>query len=204
MRHILMILVIISLAAALHPAYAQEEQRAVAYVDEIGKQVLTVLNSAAPEEEKQKQFRQLFSDNVDIPWMGQFVLGRVWADANEDQRSRYLSAYRDYLLAKYTHNFTEYAGSNYRITGARKQADSQYMVNMQVESPNANAQSTLAGYRVRIDHGQFKIIDIIIEGISLITTQRSEFTSAVQSGGIDQLISQLQQKTSNMKTTHQQ
>lgn len=196
-RNFLMVCcMLVALPFAASNASAASADDARQHVDSVGKKVLEVVNGSAAEAQKQQQLRQLFTDNVDIDWMGRFVLGAAWSKATEDQRTRYLQAYREYLLARYTTNFADYAGSNYTITGAKNESEGQFTVSMQVKSPNASQQDTLAGYRVRAaDGGGLKIVDIIIEGVSLITTQRSEFASVVQKDGMDKLITQLQGKT---------
>ncbi len=191
------------LLAALPPgisdAGAAGTQDARQFVDNTGKAVLAVLNGSAPQQEKRQQLRKLFTGHVDMDWMGRFVLGQGWTKATEKQREQYLQAYRDYMLARYTTNFSDYAGSNYTITDAKSEANGQFTVGMQVNSPNAAEQETQAGYRVRAENGGFKIIDIIIEGVSLITTQRSEFASVIQREGIDALITQLRSKVSEIQ-----
>lgn len=188
-----LVLLTVSLFSSAYAAGADDARQ---FVDSVGKRVLEVVNGQGTESQKQPQLRQLFTDNVDINWMSRFVLAAAWNQATQDQRTRYQQAYRDYMLARYTTNFAEYAGSQYTITGVKTEADGQYTVGMNVNSPNARDQETRAGYRVRPDNGQFKIVDIIIEGVSLITTQRSEFSSVVQKDGMDKLIEQLNSKAS--------
>lgn len=176
-------------------AYAQTPEAARQYVDTVGRQVLGIVNGQDAETARQQQLRQLFTQNVDMEWMGRFVLGPAWAQANEDQRARYMDAYRNYLLARYTRNFSDYAGSQYVVTGVKNEGEGQYTVGMKVNSPNASEKETIAGYRLRPEGEAFKIVDIIVEGVSLITTQRSEFAAVVQRNGMDGLIRQLQSKT---------
>lgn len=192
MRHFLLI-VILALAWPLADARAAGVNEAREFVDDLGKKVLGIMDSSAAEAQKQKQLQQLFTENVDIDWMGQFVLGRAWQQATPEQRSRYLQAYRDYLLAHYTSNFTDYNGSNYKITSVEDKGNGEFSVNMQINTPGQK-QDVLAGYRLRNAGNQFKLSDIIIEGVSLITTERSEFTAVVQKDGIDALINSLEQK----------
>lgn len=194
--------IVILFLAVLQPvsagnAYAANAEEARQFVDAVGKKVVTIVNSGAAD--KQSQLTQMFTENVDMDWMGKFVLGAAWNQATEDQRNRYLQAYRQYLLARYTANFADYAGSQYTITGAKPFSEGQFIVSMSVNAPKAEDTEVQAGYRVRTaENGQFKIIDIIIEGVSLLTTERSEFTSVVQKQSVDKLIEQLQSKASNV------
>jgi phospholipid transport system substrate-binding protein len=194
-RSLMVLCLLFFLPLSVVSVQAADADSARRFVDEVGKKVLAVVNGQAAEAQKQQQLRQLFSEHVDMEWMGRFVLGQGWAKATEDQRARYLAAYREYLLARYTTNFADYAGSKYTITGAKAESDGQFTVGMQVNSPNAKEQEVQAGYRLRAaEGGQFKIIDIIIEGVSLITTQRSDFGAVVQKDGMDKLIEQVQAK----------
>ncbi len=195
LRYFAILFVMLCFPVMMENAHAASPDDARQFVDGVGKKVLADLNGTAPQEQKQQQLRQMFSENVDMEWMARFVLGQGWGKATEEQRSRYLQAYREYLTAHYTANFTDYAGSKYSITGVQQAAEGEFIVAMNVETPKAQEQQVKAGYRVhQASGGQFKIIDIIIEGVSLLTTQRSEFVSVVQNGGMDKLITQLQAK----------
>lgn len=176
-------------------AYAATAEEAKAFVNNVGQHVLQVLNAEANEAQKQKKLQQLFSQNVDMDWMGQFVLGRAWSEAAPEAQARYLAAYRAYLLARYTHNFTRYAGSDYTITDTVDTGEGNFTVAMRINSPHADQQHTSAGYRVSMrENGEFKITDIIVEGVSLITTQRSDFASVLQNEGLESLIGKLHKK----------
>ncbi len=180
---------------SVNNAVAASAEDARQFVDNVGKQVLEIINGNEDEKQKQEQLRRMFSENVDIDWMGKFALGRAWNQATEAQKKRYLQAYRQYLLARYTANFADYAGSKYVITGAKSESEGQFTVAMQIKSPHQKEQETEAGYRVRDNgSGQFKITDIIIEGISLIITERADFGSVLQQKGLDALIGDIEAK----------
>ncbi len=163
------------------------------FVDTVGQKVLAIVNGAGGESARRQQLQQMFRANVDMDWMGQFVLGHSWNEASQTQRDHYLEAYRKYLLARYTTRFADYTGAKYDITGVKEEANGQYTVSMQIKTPDGD-QNTQAGYRLRPEGGSFKIIDIIVEGISQITTQRSEFASVIQQKGIDGLIAAIEAK----------
>lgn len=189
------VMIFMLVTVSMTEAHAASAEDARQFVDSVGKRVLDIVNtSGGNEDQKQKQLQQMFAENVDIPWMGQFVLGRAWQPATPEQRDRYMQAYKQYLLARYTTNFADYTGAKYTITDVKNEEEGQFTVNMQIKALK-QSQDTLAGYRLRMgENGQFKIIDIIIEGISLITTQRSEFSSVVQQKGIDGLIQAIEGK----------
>jgi len=191
---------LVALLMISRSAVAANADDAREFVDGIGRKVLDVINvSSLGKEEKQKKLQQMFSQNVDMQWMAQFVLGGAWKQATAEQRENYIKPYREYMLARYTTRFSDYTGAKYTITDVKSEADGQFVVNMQIKAPK-QTEETSAGYRVLADSsGNFKIVDIIIEGVSLINTQRSEFASVVQQKGIDGLIENLKNKTGEEK-----
>ena len=181
------------------PAQAATVQDARSFVDTLTPTVMQILDDKTlGDAAKQSKLQQLFVQFVDIDWMAKFTLGRSWQQATEDQRTRYLAAYRQYLLNRYTSNFADYNGSKYKITDI-VQDDEGFAVAMQVATPEGNENVAL-GYHLHTDAaGQIKISDIIVEGVSLITSQRSEYTSVVQQKGLDGLIAALHNKGQEQK-----
>jgi len=161
------------------------------FVDTIATQALNVISGKDSKEQKELKLEKLFSGSVDIPWVGRFTLGRYWREATEDQRSRYLKEYENFWVTHYAGRFAEYSGGSFTITGASQDDDGQYIVNMVMVSAEDH-QDVQVEYHVHMDAAnQFKIYDVVIEGVSMITTQRSEFASVVASKGLDYLIDQL-------------
>jgi phospholipid transport system substrate-binding protein len=194
LRRLLASLIVITVMPVSALAAGQEDARQ--FVDGLAAKVIALVNDKGAESQREQQLQGLFVDYVDIDWMAKFVLGQGWQSATEEQRTRYLDAYKRYLLARYTGNFGEYSGSKYTITNVKDDGDGQFTVAMKIDTPKY--ENTQAGYRLRHDGSQYKVIDIIIEGVSLITTQRAEFAGTLQKGGMDGLIASLGEKTSTM------
>lgn len=193
------LVLVLSLPMISTNAVAAGAEEAKQFVDEIGKKVIGVIDGSGSSSEKQSKLQSIFTENVDLDWMAQFVLGRAWQSATPEQQQSYKTYYKDYVLARYTSRFQDYTGAKYTITDAKSKEAGQFTVNMQIKAPE-QSQKTLAGYRLREDSGQFKIIDIIIEGVSMITTQRSEFGAVLEQKGMDGLIEELKGKASAEKT----
>jgi phospholipid transport system substrate-binding protein len=169
------------------------------FVDGVGQRVIEVIDSKGKSDsQKEEELRQMFLDNVDLEWISNFALGSGLRNATPDQRNRYMKAYKKYMLAIYTQNFSEYTGSKYNITEVRDDGDGQFVVMMQIKTPKPNQPETDAGYRILADkNGKFRIIDIIVEGVSLMTTQRSEFGSVMRQSGMEGLIKAMENKAAN-------
>lgn len=165
-------------------------------------EVFDILKSKQGNKTAQtKALEKMIRSKVDIPWIGQFVMGRFWRQATDAQKKAYLKNYEDFIATTYASRFTEYKGEGYTITSARQDSEGKYTVKMSIKT---EGQPMLVDYKVRKDDsGKFKIYDLNVEGVSLITTQRSEFASILQSKGIDQLIAQLGDKTERLTLVKQ-
>ncbi len=184
-------------AMVLAPLSARaDEKTASDYAATIGNQALTIITSKASDAQKQSDLEALFVKIVDTDWIAKFVIGAEWRKLKPAQQADYLQTYRKFLVKHYTSNFKEY-GANTRFSVVKSHAiggKGQYLVGMKVlrkGEPPLNLD-----YRVREDAAKkFMAIDIIVEGVSLLATQRSEFTSVIQRDGIDKLISLLKKKS---------
>lgn len=186
------------------PVQASDAEGAKAYASSIGDKVLAVMNDEALQNnQKLAQLEALFVDVVDVDWVGRFVLGRHWRGANEDQRAAYLDAYRDFLIKHYTSRFAEYSGETFTIEDAETRRKGEYMVRMNIQRPRGQA-PVIVDYMLRENDDSFKVFDIIVEGVSLISTQRSEFDAAASRNGVDKLTEMLKNKTAQLTTKTKQ
>lgn len=180
-------------AAANHAAASADQIKG--FVDNLGHQVLSIAKDGGKSDaEKQAALKDLFFQTVDVDWIGTFVLGRAWAKATPEQQQRYLQNYRNFIAKNYTSKLNGYSGETYKIGDIREGSNGKYVVALEIVRPgSANVETQ---YTVREDGGAYRITDIIVEGVSLITTQRSEFASVVSRKGLDFLIEQLGKKGS--------
>jgi phospholipid transport system substrate-binding protein len=176
------------------PAYAST-QRATGFVDKVAGEVLAIIkNDALDASGKKAKVNTIFLNVVDIPFVAKFVLGKHWRTATPEQRAQYLAAYEPFLINNYVSRITKYSGQTYTIMRTRKD-NNDYVVNMELLDPNGP--NVVMDYRVRPAGKQFKVIDIVIENVSLLNTQRSEFNSVVTNKGLDFLIKALEKKAAS-------
>lgn len=176
------------------PADAAPVDEASKYIETVGNNAVAILtDKSMTKDKKQAKIEKLFRDNVDTAWIGKFVLGRFWKQATEDQKKRYMKEYEAFVTNRYAVRFSDYSSGSFKILGARDDGNNEFTINMQIESGESGSKPVLVDYRVR-KAGHFSVFDIIIEGVSMINTQRSEFASVVTSNGMDYLITQLATK----------
>ena len=175
-------------------AVAYNISNAREFVDNVSDKTLAVVKSdKLSKEEKRKELENIFISSVDTKWLSRFVLGHYWNETNEEQRKKYQEIYQKFLFSSYLPSFMEYAGQEFVVKDVVDNGDDEYSVQTEIKNPNSA--NVRVDYELRKKNGGFIIYDIVAEGISLITTQRSEFSSILSRDGIDSLMDKLQAKT---------
>lgn len=156
--------------------------QAQAFIDKMGQHAVSFLsNDKLSLSQKQYAFRQLLNNNFDMRTIGRFVMGRNWKAATDKQRNEYQKLFEDLIVEVYSARFGEYKGENFDVSGVRSTGKQDYLVTSYITSETGP--KVQMDWRVRDKNGKFRIIDIIIEGVSMSVTQRSDFASVIQRGG---------------------
>jgi len=145
--------------------------------------IVKLTDDERPASQKQADFRELLVRGFYLDGIGRFVLGRHWCTLDKDAQNEYLNAFEDYLVATYSRRMDAYSGETLDVVGARKRKRDFYVQSWLRDTRNADVRIE---WRVRrMDDGNWKIVDITIEGISMVITQRSEFASVLRASGGD-------------------
>ncbi len=156
---------------------------AKSFVSGIAERGLGLLaNDSMSQKEHEAAFRDLLNDNFDMKTIGRFALGRYWRTSTPEERTEYLKLFNEMVVSVYTRRFSEYNGEELKVVGARKDGDSDALVTSKIV-PKDGSQSVTVDWRIRFKKDEYKVIDIIVEGVSMSLTQRSDFASVIQRGG---------------------
>lgn len=173
-----------------------DAQKAESFVKQITQQgIEELINANVSETEKQARFTKLFNQDLDLDFIGKFVLGRYWRTATTAQRNEFIDVYRKLNIQTWSERFNEFRGKHFEFVGTENsKSPDQIFVNTQVPMEEGNPASVK--WRVKENNGNMRIVDIIIENVSLAQTARSEYTSYIQKSpdGIDGLIRDLKAK----------
>jgi phospholipid transport system substrate-binding protein len=137
----------------------------------------------------------LFHSDFDGPGIARFVLGRYWRGASEQEQQEFLKLFEDYVVFVYGTRLSSFNGETFKVRGSRTD-ESGTIVSTDILSPRGEA-PVKVDWRLVTDHGAFKINDIIVEGISMMVTQRSEFASVIQrhGGQVGGLLAMMRERT---------
>lgn len=179
-------------ASARTPAPSSAE-KARLFVQGLGDKTLTIVQSQdSTLDNKEVELRTLFTESVDTVWIGRFVMGRYWLDATPAQQEEFSKLYTEYLTQSYVPNFKNYTDEKFTVENTTMEDKDEYLVQTQIT--RTNQPSVRVDYKIRYANEKYQIFDIIAEGISMITTQRSEFGAILARNSVDKLIQKLKAK----------
>ena len=132
--------------------------------------------------------------HLDFTEMTRLAAGRSWNSAPPEQRERLVSAFRAMLVRTYANAIDVYRGQTMMVEPARVPTSAtEATVRNRYVSPGRRP--TPVEYSMRKGADGWKIYDIVVDGISLVLTYRSQFEEAARNNGVEGLITQLQDKT---------
>ena len=144
------------------------------------------------EGEKNSKFTDLVMSAIDLNLISKFVLSKTWKDATDDQKERYIQAFKDYFINSYANRLNQYSGEKIEVVDA-EEAGKYVIVNSFIYREGTDTLKINLKWRLLNKDGEIKIIDLNIEGISLIIAQREEFQSflANNEGDLEKLIEKI-------------
>lgn len=191
------LLVVLALPGAARAQTDPEGARQ--FISDLGDRTIEILqDDSIGLTQRVDRFRDLFRQGFDVPTIGRFVLGRYWRQASEEQQRTYLDLFEDWIVQTYARRFSDYSGETFEITGTRPEGDD---VQVTTRIVRGDAPPLQVGWRVRERGGSYNIIDVKVEEVSMLATQRDEFASLIQrnGGNVQALIDALDQRVAEMR-----
>jgi len=171
---------------------AGDAQRAV--VQRLADQVLVVLrDKQATSEAKLSKIEKLVYAAVDFETLSRLVLARNWGSFTPDQQARFEAEFKRHLSVTYGKSIDSYRNEQVEITGDREEARGDWTVKTKILR-GGGTDDVLVDYRLRQSGGDWKIIDFIVEGVSLVANFRSQFQDLLASKSPDELIALIREK----------
>ena len=185
----------------LASAVAQQEGTAAAdprgameFIDQMAKNVLVVWSDQQmTASEREAAFRKVFKEATDIRLLSQAMLGRYYRTATKDQRQAYMAAMTEYIITEFNKRMTQIGFREVTVIGTTPASGRRGHLYVKTEVDREEGGPLLADWRVRKKNGKFQIVNLEIEGINLVITNREYFASRIKElGGLDGLIAELE------------
>jgi phospholipid transport system substrate-binding protein len=179
---------------------AQAEMQPDELIKSTSEKVLSTLEQNREKyKEQPDEINQLVNDiilpHLDFRAMSKLALGKNWRSATEDQQNRFVDAFKNMLIRTYSKSLTEYAGQEIVFLPYRPPAEGKRTVTVQTQIKQNNGPVIPIDYSLRIKDDIWKVYDIKIDGISLVTNYRNTFAADINQLGMEGLIKKLLAKS---------
>ena len=136
--------------------------------------------------------------NFDFERVARLVLGRAWRSASDEQKKGFIVEFRTLLLKTYAVALSKYKDHVIEFKPTRM-SDTDEIVIVKTEITQSGGQPIRVNYALSKNSGKWLVFDIVIEGVSLVTNYRSQFSSEIKRNGMDALIKKLSKKNKGKK-----
>ena len=171
---------------------------AEAFVNGLGERTINSLSNR-PEDDPERvvTVRELLSDALDIERIGRIVLGKQWRKVSKDQQKEYQKLFREYALTKYALLVSGYNGETFAITSSQKAGRRDALVFTNIQR-DGKPLATVA-WRITTSGDQLRVLDVKVEKISMVQTEKSQFQTILQKDGFDGLMMQIEDQLKKMQ-----
>lgn len=133
--------------------------------------------------------------HVDMQEMSRVVLGReVWMSASSNEKQRFVGQFKLLLVRTYSTALAAYKNETVKFMPLRGYNSNNSRVQVDSMILQQGGPSIPVSYRLVLKGGQWKLYDLIVDGVSLVESYRAQFTDAIAQSGLESVINQLAQK----------
>ncbi len=177
---------LLALALLVLPAAARalDTNQAASFLEELQEKAASRLgDSSVSDKEKEDHFRKLFNENFDVPAIGRFVIGRYWRAASQEDQKAFLAVFEDAMVQRFLPLLAENSSERFKIGNVTPDARNDNMALIDSRIDRTEGEPYKVSWRVRETDGDFKILDIVAEGVSMAITLRSEYGTVLKNNG---------------------
>ena len=183
---------LLALSLAFGTAHATDNPREV--VEQASREMLSALqaNQAALQQNPEQIYdlvQSILLPHFDFQRMSQWVMGQHWRQASTAQREEFIDRFRTLLVNTYGKALLDY--SNETVIFHNAPAPSGDDVTVRSEVQQTTGSPIPINYRLHNRDGNWKVYDVSVEGVSLVTNYRSQIDSLVRQEGIDGMLRKL-------------
>lgn len=195
-KYLLLLGMILSMGAARAEIVAPD-----ALIRDTAQEVITIVKQDSDiKAGNQKKILALVDAKVlphfNFTHMTQLAVGKYWRQATPEQQKALVAEFRNMLVRTYTNAFTLYRDQKIEVKPVKMAAaDTETIVNSRIIK--SGGQPTAVDYKMEKTADGWKVYDVIIEAVSLVTNYRGQFATTIQQSGIDGLIKELSGMNAN-------
>jgi phospholipid transport system substrate-binding protein len=190
---------VVVLAVAVATVAAAAERAATATISRLNAALLETLQQAETLgfTGRVDKLSPEVASAFDLPFMAEKSIGKHWKTLSDADKARWLALFREYTIATYAGNFDHFSGQRFEISGEEPNQNDTTVVHTTLVDPGG--EDTELDYRLHDTAAGPKVIDIYLKGtVSQLALQRSDFTSVLERGGLDALVTTIRGKIDDL------
>ena len=201
-RHkVLALLAVLGVAFVAPGLSSGQDAAAGAFLESLTHDVFAKLDdSSLPQTEKERELRNVFRQNFDVPAISRFVLGKHWRKTSTAERQDFVDAFEEMNTRQFLAMLGEFSEEMFSVAKVQEDAAKPSLSLVSTKIAQSDGEPISAVWRVRNNDGQYKILDIVVEGVSMAITLRHEYGTVVKTDGVDGLIAIMREKNAELAT----
>ncbi len=189
----LLIAIVLAVQMAM-PCASAGNRGAAEVVEKLHAALLAAMKDGAQAgyQGRYDQLAPVIRSNFDMPFISRTVLGKYWGTFNDEQRSRFVDTFTRLSIATYAANFDSYSGERFTLVSEKEASGGRILIQSQIIKSD--------GGRVQLDYllhradAQWRIVNIIAEGVSDLALKRADYSTFLKTNGFDALLKKLNEK----------
>jgi len=178
----------------LQPLPLVSAQPAIDVVENLHKTLLLAMKEGKEigYQGRYDRLAPVITAGFDMPFIAKIVLGRFWETFDNEQRSTFVETFSRLSIATYAANFDTYSGERFKVISEKEASGGRILVQTQlIKSDGGQVQLDYLLHRVG---SQWRIINVVADGVSDLALKRADYTSFLKSNGLDPLLIKLNEK----------
>lgn len=169
-----------------------------ALIEKTANQIVSILSDQEQAEDARVAAIEAIAYEIfDFTTMSKLVLARNWRKMNTEQRAEFVREFKRNLSRTYGTRLDRYDQEDIEIFATQVEPRDDVSVKTRILGGEFN--NAVISYRLRLRKERWRIIDVVIEGVSLVSNYRSQFAEILNSGTIDDLLEKLRDKNFELK-----
>ena len=183
-----------------HSSLSLDSEKSKSFVIEIGNQAIKILKIPVDDKQKRKnELQNLLQEKFDMKLISRVILGsKVTQNASVEQLNKFTKVFELHIVKIYSSQLGTYKGQVFTVNKTEINKKDAFVYST-IESPDYPVTNIV--WRIKEREGIPKVIDMQVEGVSLLRTKKNDFAMVLDQIGLDGLIDKLDQmnKISDLK-----
>jgi phospholipid transport system substrate-binding protein len=200
-RKVLALLAVLGVAFVAPGVPSAQGVAAGAFLESLTQDVFAKLTDPSlSQTEKERDLRSLFRQNFDVPAISRFVLGKHWRKASTAERQDFVDAFEEMNSRQFLAMVGKFSEEMFSVVKVQQDAAKPSLSLVSTKIVQSEGEPISAVWRIRNNDGHYKILDIVVEGVSMAITLRHEYGTVVKTDGVDGLIAIMREKNAKLAT----